>query len=189
MSEKKRHNHKDEEVKADKVEEPKIPENSETVNIEIEEGEIGALKQKLGEAEAKSAENLDGWQRAVAEFQNYKKRMDRDRDSEKAYMKGELIKKVLPALDDLERAMLNRPEEDAWANGIELITRKLQNILQTEGVERIEADGKIFDPNFHEAISYESMDDVESGHVIAIVQNGYMLGDRVLRPALVRVAK
>lgn len=115
--------------------------------------------------------------------------MDRDRESEKAWMKGELIKKILPVLDDLERALLNRPEQDAWANGIELITRKLQSILYAEGIERIEAEGKTFDPNFHEAISYESKEGAESGSIIAIVQNGYMLGDRVVRPALVRVAK
>jgi len=189
MSEKKHHNHKDDEVDALKAKEPETSENSESVNINTEPGELELLRQKLDEADAKSAENLDGWQRAVAEFQNYKKRMDRDRESEKAYMKGDLIKKVLPVLDDLERAMLNRPEQDAWVNGIELVTRKLHSILEAEGLERIEAKGAAFDPNFHEAISYESVDGVESGHIIAIVQNGYMLGDRVIRPALVRVAK
>jgi molecular chaperone GrpE len=147
------------------------------------------LKQKLADADARSAENLDGWQRAVAEFQNYKKRMERDREADRAWMKGELIKKVLPVLDDLERALLNRPDEDAWANGIELITHKLQSILEFEGIERIEAEGKVFDPNYHEAISYESAEGIESGSIIAIIQNGYMLGDKVVRPALVRVAK
>ena len=85
--------------------------------------------------------------------------------------------------------LLNRPAGDPWANGIELITRKLQSILEAEGIERIDAEGKAFDPNYHEAISYEPADGVESGSVIAIMQNGYMLGDRVVRPALVRVAK
>ena len=189
MSEKKRHNHKDEEDNTFKAAEPETSENSETVNTEIDPGEIESLRQSLSAAEAKSAENLDGWQRAVAEFQNYKKRMERDRESEKAYMKGDLIKKVLPVLDDLERAMLNRPEQDAWANGIELVTRKLKSILESEGLVRIEANGMAFDPNFHEAISYESIEGVESGHIIAFVQNGYFLGERVVRPALVRVAK
>jgi molecular chaperone GrpE len=104
-------------------------------------------------------------------------------------MKGDIIKKVLPALDDLERALQNRPDSDAWANGIELIARKLQNMLDVEGVKRIEADGLEFNPNFHEAISHEPNDQVTSGHVIAVVQNGYMLGERVIRPALVRVAQ
>jgi molecular chaperone GrpE len=189
MSEKKRHDHKDEKAPPAPAESSVPSDTNETVSIETEESELESLKQKLTEAEAKSAENLDGWQRAVAEFQNYKKRIERDREVDKVWMKGELIKKVLPVLDDLERSLLNRPEEDAWANGIELITHKLQSILESEGIVRIEAEGKAFDPNFHEAISYENADGIESGSIIAVIQNGYMLGDRVVRPALVRVAK
>src|SRR5512140_18931 len=150
---------------------------------------VDVAEARVRELEAKAAENLDGWQRAVAEFQNYKKRIDRDRDSDKAIMKGDLIKRMLPVLDDLERALQNRPEDDPWSNGIDLIRRKLQSILEAEGLKRIEAEGTAFDPNFHEAISYESADGLESGHVIAVVQNGYMLGDYVVRPAMVRVAR
>jgi molecular chaperone GrpE len=158
--------------------------------------ELESLQSRLEEAgaqarefEARSRENLDGWQRSVAEFQNYKKRIDRDRESDKAIMKGDLIKRFLPALDDLERALQNRPADDAWASGIELVRRKLQSILEAEGLQRMEAEGAEFDPNFHEAISYEPADGVQSGRVIAVVQNGYMLGDHVVRPAMVRVAK
>jgi molecular chaperone GrpE len=163
---------------------------------EAQEAELEALQKRVEEAESKAraleakvAENLDGWQRAVAEFQNYKKRMDRDRDNDKAIMKGDLIKRFLPALDDLERALQNPSEDQAWVSGIELIRRKLQSILQAEGLKRIDAEGQVFDPNFHEAISYEPADGTESGHVIAVVQNGYMLGDYVVRPAMVRVAR
>ena len=77
--------------------------------LEIEGGELESLRQKLEEADAKSAQNLDGWQRAVAEFQNYKKRMERDREADQTLMKGDLIKKVLPVLDDLERALRKSP--------------------------------------------------------------------------------
>jgi molecular chaperone GrpE len=147
------------------------------------------LQSQLAEAEAKASEYKDGWARSQAEFQNYKKRIERDNELTYASMKGDIIKKVLPALDDLERALQNRPGDDAWANGIELIARKLQNILESEGVKRIEANGAAFDPIFHEAITHEPSDDVESEHVIAVVQNGYMLGERVIRPALVRVAQ
>ena len=148
-----------------------------------------ALINQLKEAEARVIEYKDGWARSQAEFQNYKKRLDRDNEMMYVSMKGDIIKKVLPALDDLERALQNRPDGDAWASGIELIARKLQNLLEAEGVKRIEADGLEFNPNFHEAISHEPNDTVASGHVIAIVQNGYMLGERVIRPALVRVAQ
>ncbi|MFN8412858.1 MAG: nucleotide exchange factor GrpE [Anaerolineales bacterium] len=148
-----------------------------------------ALINQLKEAEAKVVEYKDGWARSQAEFQNYKKRIERDNELTYASMKGDIIKKVLPALDDLERALANRPADDAWANGIELIARKLQNMLDNEGVKRIEAKGMAFDPNFHEAISHEPSDDVASEHIIDVVQNGYMLGERVIRPALVRVAQ
>lgn len=161
-----------------------MPEPEEQTPLDVE-----ALKRQLQDAEAKLAESLDGWQRSLADFQNYRKRVERDHELVKASMKGDLIKKVLPMLDDLERALQNRPEESAWAGGIELIVRKFQNLLDSEGVKRIDAKGAAFDPAFHEAISHEPSEDVESGHVIDVVQNGYMLGERVIRPALVRVAQ
>ena len=121
--------------------------------------EFDALQQKLAEAEAEASEFKDGWIRAQAEFQNYRKRIERDNELTYVSMKGDIIKKILPALDDLERALQNRPADDAWASGIELIARKLQNILESEGVKRIEAEGAAFDPNFHEAISHEPSDE------------------------------
>lgn len=153
------------------------------------DAQLDGLRRQLEEAQTKLAESLDGWQRSLADFQNYRKRVERDNEMLKASMKGDLIKRVLPVLDDLERALQNRPAEDAWAGGIELIVRKFQNLLDTEGVKRIDAKGEAFDPAFHEAISHEPSEDVESGHVIDVVQNGYMLGERVIRPALVRVAQ
>ncbi len=153
------------------------------------DAEREALQSKLAEAETRASEYKDGWARSQAEFQNYKKRIERDNELRYISMKGDIIKKVLPALDDLERALQNRPAEDSWASGIELIARKLQSILENEGAKRIEAKGVAFDPNFHEAITHEPADGVESGYVIDVVQNGYVLGERVIRPALVRVAQ
>ena len=148
-----------------------------------------ALVNQLKEAESKAGEYKDGWARTQADFQNFRKRVERDNEAFKASTKGDILKKVLPVLDDLERALQNRPVDDAWANGIELVARKFQNILDMEGVKRIEAKGAAFDPNFHEAISHEPSAEVESGHVIDVVQNGYVIGERVIRPALVRVAQ
>jgi molecular chaperone GrpE len=85
--------------------------------------------------------------------------------------------------------MQARPADLPWAAGIDLIQRKLQSILDSEGIKRIEAEGQIFDPNFHEAISQEQCDELPSGYVVAVVQNGYMLGEKVLRPAMVRVSE
>ena len=186
MTENKHHKHEEqeaEEAKSEAVEEK--PETDGQARVEMEE-----LMKRLEESEAKVAEHLEGWQRAQADFINYKNRVQRDQELMKSVMKGDIIRKFLPALDDLERALQNRPaDSEAWVGGIELIHKKLQTILESEGVTRIEAEGRLFDPNFHEAISHEPNEAVESGHVIAVVQNGYMLGDRVLRPALVRVAQ
>jgi len=161
------------------------PENAEQARIEIDD-----LMKRLEESEAKVAEHLEGWQRAQADFVNYKNRVQRDQELMKSVMKGDIIRKFLPVLDDLERALQNRPADSgAWVGGIELIHKKLRSILESEGVTRIEAEGQPFDPNFHEAISHEPNETVASGHVIAVVQNGYVLGDRVIRPAMVRVAQ
>jgi molecular chaperone GrpE len=188
MSEKKHEKHTQED--ADETQ-PGAAEATGTQEAEAEalEKRLEEAENKARESEAKAAENLDGWQRAVAEFQNYKKRIDRDRETDRAIMRGDLLKHVLPVLDDLERALRNRPEDNPWTGGIELIKRKLESILEAEGLKRIEAEGTLFDPNFHEAISYESADGMESGRVIGVVQNGYMLGDYVVRPAMVRVAR
>ncbi|MDP1715508.1 MAG: nucleotide exchange factor GrpE [Anaerolineales bacterium] len=183
MTDKKKHKD-EEEVKETQPTEPEMPEAAGHSSDEPE-----ALKHQLEEAVAKASEYKDGWVRSQAEFQNYKKRIERDNELMYASMKGNIIKKILPTLDDLERALQNRPADDAWTNGIGLIARNLQNILESEGVKRIDAKGVMFDPVFHEAVTHEPSNDIESGHVIAVVQNGYMLGERVIRPALVRVAQ
>ncbi len=189
MTEKKKHQHhehheEEEQLEENKAEAVAMPEDVEQLSAEIE-----SLKKDLAEAESKASEYKDSWLRSQAEFQNFRKRLDRDNETMYNSMKGDIIKKVLPVLDDLERALENRPAENAWANGIELVVHKFENILESEGVKKIEALGTEFDPNFHEAISHEPADGAQSGHVIGVVRNGYMLGDRVIRPALVRVAQ
>jgi molecular chaperone GrpE len=153
---------------------------------------FASLKAERDRLRNEADEYLDGWQRARAEFSNYKKRMDREVSETRARVMCEIAARYLGVLDDLERALAERNNVDsnhAWAEGIELIHQKLQAILTSEGIEPIPAEGEIFDPNFHEAISYEESDDHEDGQVIAVIQEGYKLGDRVVRPALVRVAK
>lgn len=194
MTEKKKHeHHKHKEELEENEAEAVVTSNdvSESTSSDVEQlsAEIESLKKQLAEAEAKTSEYKDSWLRSQAEFQNFRKRLDRDNEMMYVSMKGDIIKKVLPVLDDLERALQNRSAEDAWANGIELVARKFQTILESEGVKKIEALGTEFDPNYHEAISHEPADGAQSGHVIGVVQNGYMLGERVIRPALVRVAQ
>jgi molecular chaperone GrpE len=187
MTEKKKHEH-EEELDETQAEAVATSENTSS-DVERLSAEIESLKKQLTEAESKTSEYKDSWLRSQADFQNYKKRLERDNEMMYISMKGDIIKKVLPVLDDLERALQNRRAEDPWADGIELIARKIQNMLESEGVKKIEALGAEFDPNFHEAISHEPADGAQSGSVIGVAQNGYMLGERVIRPALVRVAQ
>jgi len=150
---------------------------------------LAELEKQQAEAQSQAAEYKDGWQRAVAEFQNYRKRVEAEKAESYQSAIGDIAKRYLPVLDDMERALAARPADLAWAEGIELIYRKLQSILEAEGLKRIETEGQMFDPNFHEAILQESSEDHASGQIIAVVRNGYMLGDKVVRPAQVRVAQ
>ncbi len=154
--------------------------------------QIGELQTALEEAQKKSSEYYEGWQRERADFSNYKKRVDREQTTLSQTINAEIVKKYLTISDDLERALKNRPAEGegaSWANGIELIYRKLQNILEYEGVKRMEAENEVFDPTRHEAISYEPHPEKSGGEIIEVLQPGYMIGDRIIRPALVRVAQ
>jgi molecular chaperone GrpE len=148
------------------------------------------LLEERDEARKYAAEYLDGWQRSVAEFANYKKRVERDRDQVQLALTGTIVKRYLEVVDDLERAMKTRPKDGdgaLWANGIELIYRKLLIILDSQDVKPMDALGQPFDPARHEAIGHMESEKYPSGHIAEVVQNGYLIGDRVLRPALVRI--
>jgi molecular chaperone GrpE len=150
------------------------------------------LQAEVTELRARADEYLDGWQRARAEFANYKKRIERDQDEARGRAAAALLAKILPVEDDLRRAVRERPEAEGyphWADGIDLIQRKLAALLEAEGVEVIPADGVAFDPALHEAVTYEPSNDHKEGEIIEVIQQGYRLGERVLRPARVRVAR
>lgn len=155
------------------------------------EEQLEAMKEKASEYESKAAEYLDGWQRARAEFANARKRLERERAEAYSNAAVDYAKKLLPILDDFDRAIDSAPPEikgDDWFEGITLVKRKLNGILENLNVQRIEAIGKPFDPNFHEALALMEADGVESGVVIEELQIGYSIGDRVIRPALVNVS-
>lgn len=161
----------------------------------VEEGqekeEEVSLEDKLAAAEAQAAEYLDGWQRARAEFANARKRLEKSRIEARRNATVEVIGRLLPVLDDFGRALENVPEaiaKDDWFEGIALVHRKLTGILEEENIERIEAVGAPFDPNFHEAVMQEESEEYESGVVIKELQSGYRLEERVIRPAMVIVA-
>jgi molecular chaperone GrpE len=159
---------------------------------DLEDASREELIAHIQSLQTQAEEYLDGWQRARAELINFKNRVNRERENARARIAGEILVQYLDVIDDLERALQDRPQDGdakAWAEGIEMINVKLKAILDAEGVEQIVGVGQKFDPHFHEAISYEDNEEFEDGEVIDVIQKGYKLGERVLRPAMVRVAK
>jgi molecular chaperone GrpE len=129
--------------------------------------------------------------RTAAEFDNYRKRVDRERREFAEYAGADVLTDILPIIDDLERA-LQAPagtDVDGYRRGVELILKQMQNLLQKRGVRPIDAVGIPFDPRVHEAVIHEVSDAHREGEVIAELRRGYTLGDRLLRPAVVKVAK
>jgi molecular chaperone GrpE len=128
--------------------------------------------------------------RLAADFDNYKKRTAREREEYVAHANARLLIELLPVVDDLERALAaaEQHEEGQLEEGVRLVHRSLAALLERHGVELIETDGK-FDPHVHEALLSQPAEDAESGSVLNVVQKGYKLGDRVVRPARVIVAE
>jgi molecular chaperone GrpE len=129
--------------------------------------------------------------RTAAEFDNYRKRVDRERRELAEYAGADILSDMLPIIDDLERALQAAPggEAESYRRGVELIHKQMTDLLRKRGVKPIEAVGTQFDPRYHEAVMNEVSGEHREGEVMAELRRGYMLGDRLLRPATVKVAK
>jgi molecular chaperone GrpE len=152
--------------------------------------EIENLKKQLEGEKARADENLRHWQRAQADYVNYKRRIEQERTETLRYANAVLVSRLLPILDDFERADKTLPEslhQLSWIEGMFLIRLKLQSMLQQEGLVPIEAQGKDFDPVVHEAVVVEPGVDPAQGKVVEEFQRGYKMHDRVIRPSLVKV--
>lgn len=148
---------------------------------------VDALRQRLLEEKERADRAYTNWQRTAADMANFKRRTEQERSDATKYGNAILILNLLPIVDDLDRALQNLPTQLAgltWIDGIYLINRKLQAILESQGLKPIEAVGQPFDPNFHEAVLRGPG---EEGKVLAELQRGYTLSDRVIRPTLVKV--
>ncbi len=149
--------------------------------------DVETLKKLLGDMQAKAEANLAGWQRAQADFINYKRRSEQEKEEVAQFANSILVLSLLPILDDFERAFVSIPpqlEKMSWVDGIKLIERKLWASLEAQGLTPIKALGEPFDPNLHEAVR---QDKGQEGIVIEEVQKGYKLNDRVIRPTMVVV--
>lgn len=169
------------------------PANEDQTMVALTYDEYDALEKELESLQAQVEEQQDGWLRTRADFENYKKRVQRDTARSYQDALASIIKIYLTIADDLERALKNKPEDKefaSWIDGIELINQKLLNQINNHGVEQMDVNpGDIFDPNIHEAITQEEHPDFTEGQIIDIVQPGYRISDRIIRPAMVRVAR
>jgi molecular chaperone GrpE len=148
---------------------------------------VADLQAQLSEEKARADGYLAQWQRAAADFQNLKRRTEQEREEYGRLANMALIINILPAVDDLDRALANVDTTLAglsWVEGVRAIQRKLKGALEASGVSEIHAEGQEFDPNIHEAISQAPG---PHNRVVAEVQRGYKLGNRVIRPAMVVV--
>ena len=155
------------------------------------EQEIEMLKSQVEEKANLAEENYDRFLRAQAELENYKKRAEREKSSLVQYGNEELIKAILPVIDNLERALDHPPGEnpDGLLEGIKITHNQLLQVLEKFGVTRITAVGEPFDPSKHEAMMQVESADHETNTVVSELQKGYFLNDRLLRPAMVSVAR
>jgi len=168
------------------------PEPSERGTERVKTAETGASASAQAQDLASQLEEANGrYLRLAADFENFKKRVRQEQAETMRYAAAALAERLLPVLDDAERAMAHVPEgvEEGWLRGLQMTVRKLEEILGSVGVERIEAEGKPFDPNLHEAIGSEESEDTDEDTVTAELRPGYRMHDRVLRPALVRVSR
>ncbi len=181
---------------SEREEEPRVSDRRASTRGEQEadqeskqEAPAGDLAQQLAQEREKSQSYLASWQRAAADYQNYKRRVEQEREEVGRLERAALIINILPLMDDLERALQSVDARLAgltWVDGVRLIYRKFQTILEMSGVQEIEADGQAFDPNRHEAVMFG---EGEESKVISVIQKGYTLNGRVLRPAMVVVGR
>jgi len=164
-----------------------ISENKVSETTAAEE-DIESLKRNLAEEKDKANKHLANWQRAEADFSNYKKRVEQERNETITFANGDLIRALLPVLDDMERALASLPPklEPGWVDGIKLVHRKFRTVLESQGVTEVETIDKPFDTNLHEALA--QVEGAE-GMVVNEIQKGYKLKDKLLRPTLVTIGK
>ncbi len=172
------------------------PVEEETASEEtLPEESLDGLSVKLAEVEKKAEEFEEKWKSALAEMANYRKITERDRDDNKRRIRSDILEKFLPVVDALDLAQKHKPadlspEVEQWAEGIELSRRKLDQLLENEGLVKMDVKpGDELDPNRHMAVTSEESDEYGTNQIIEVLQSGYVMGDKVIRTAVVRVAK
>lgn len=175
----------------DESKEESVQEEQEPIDEEIEDEEEAVVSmedyQKLLKEQEETKERL---LRVQAEYDNFRKRTQREKEAALKYRAQEVIEELLPVMDNFERALQVEAKDEAAKNiiqGVDMIYRQLQTVLENQGVKEIKTDGEIFDPNLHQAIAQVNEEGFESGQITETLQKGYELKDRVIRPAMVKV--
>mgnify|MGYP001180855744 CR=1 FL=1 len=175
----------------DESKEESVQEEQEPIDEEIEDEEEAVVSmedyQKLLKEQEETKERL---LRVQAEYDNFRKRTQREKEAAFKYRAQEVIEELLPVMDNFERALQVEAKDEAAKNiiqGVDMIYRQLQTVLENQGVKEIKTDGEIFDPNLHQAIAQVNEEGFESGQITETLQKGYELKDRVIRPAMVKV--
>jgi len=156
------------------------------------EEEMNLMQKELNEAEVQTQVAIDKMMRLAAEFDNYKKRNAKEYENIRKYAAENIIKELIPIVDNFERAIESATESrdfNSFIEGVKLILNQMLNLLDKEGVTRIKAVGEVFDPNIHEAVMHIASDEYPENVIIQELQKGYILRDRVIRPAMVSVSK
>jgi molecular chaperone GrpE len=168
---------------------PASDDGSEVRSSENQSSPSPAAESEVAKLKTERDALYDRLARQQAEFDNFRKRQVREQADFRDYALTNAIQSLLPILDSLDRALQTAPEGEEFRKGVELIDRQFHDALTKLGVEPIEAKGQAFDPNFHQAVQMVETSEAENNHVLEQLQRGYKLKDRLLRPAMVRVAK
>ena len=187
--EKKQETIQEEEIVAEKAEETEVPKDTTGESAGAgENADTAEAAEEKKEATAEEEALNVKYMRLMADFQNFKRRTEKEKSDIYAFANEKIISELLNVIDNFERALLHGAAGDSFAEGMNMIFKQLQGVLEKAGVKEIEALGLDFDPNFHNAVMTEDSTEYESGKVTEVLQKGYTLNSKVIRPSMVKVA-
>jgi molecular chaperone GrpE len=164
--------------------------DNETETTETEEAQVDPKDAEIENLQQEVQQNEEKYLRLYAEFENYKRRIQKENQTMKEYQAQSVLNDILPTIDNIERALQINGEDEQFVSlkkGVQMVYDSLLKALQDNGLEKIETEGQQFDPNFHQAVMQDNNDEFESGQITQELQTGYKLKDRVLRPSMVKV--
>ncbi|XVG94870.1 nucleotide exchange factor GrpE [Eubacteriales bacterium KG127] len=180
--------HETDDIPAEKLPEDDLSKETEVSNEEHQDLDIDENDSKNpGKSESTESENEDKFIRLMADFQNYKKRAEKEKSDIYSWANEKIVMSLLSVLDNFERALEHESKDEQYVEGMKLIFKQLTDALTTAGLEEINADGQPFDPNFHNAVMTCDDEGYDSGIIVEVLQKGYTLNGKLLRPSMVKV--